>query len=144
LVVDIASKVFSGVASAMRNPLYALTVVLIVLLFPLNLLDYLIWIIVNFGVAILNAVLWLLVMVGNALVWFINTLINAIVQGLWDAGIKIVDKIPSTDDPEIPSLDLIPYYTQPWADVDFVNIFGTNTTLLSILLSLFGLEFPIW
>ena len=116
----------------MRNPWYALFIFLIVLFFPLNLLDYLILIIVNIGVAILNAIMWIITIIANGLIWVINQILMAIEGGLDTAGIDVGD---------VPTLPIFEYFQQDWIIVD---IFGTTTCVLTIILSLMGLSFPIW
>jgi len=108
---------------------------LIILFFPLNLLDYLIYLIVNAGVIILNVVIWLLVMIVNMFIWIINEIFILGICG------KIAEIFEGMTCPDVISYWAYDNFTLGYMEV---NIFASTTCLLTILLGLVGLEFPIW
>ncbi len=131
---NIFSSVFSGVVSALRNPWYALFTLLIVLFFPLNLVDYLIWAILSAGVAVLNAIIWIVVAILNAIIWFLNSILSAIEFGLESAPLNM-------DIGDIPALEKLAYFS---VGVPIVDIFSETANIFTIILGLFGISFPIW
>ena len=134
-MVAIFSKVYSGIISTISNPFGALITLLIVLFFPLNLLDYLIIVIVNAGIAILNAILWILIIIVNGIVWILNSLIG----GICDALSGVFEGLECPVD-----MPYMEYLTQDWLTESSVNLFGETATVFGIILSLIGLEFPVW
>ncbi len=132
---DIFTKVFSGIASALRNPVYAVIVLLIVLFFPLDLLDYLVWIIISIMAVVINAVLWILVGITNAIISIINWIKDVVVGA--------INAIPLINVGSPPDFDPFPYVKIAFADIE-VNMFASGTSLLTIILSLVGISFPLW
>lgn len=130
--MSLASYLFKKIAS---RPLYTIIFIIIIFFFPLELIDYIIIIIINIGIAILNALLWLFVIMANGIVWAINTLLQGLETWLDTAEINIGD---------VPLLPTMDYFTQPWVTSETINFFGTTASLFTIILSLTGLSFPVW
>lgn len=136
-MADIFSKVFSGVASALRNPIFALVILSIVLIFPLDLIDYLIWIIIAIMAVIVNAILWIFVGIANAIISLINWLVNVVVSAINGLPGGIIDiGTPG-------AFDSFPYTKILFDDIK-VDLFAPGTSLLTIILSLVGISVPIW
>ncbi len=124
-----ANIVKTGINSAIfafNKPIWALVISLIILLMPLNAIDFILYIIVNIGVALFNVLYWLLVFFANLLIGVLNIGIELI--------FNVVEFITGGSDP--PELDLFVYEQQPYTDVDLFSD-NFNNNLLSKLLSLF-------
>lgn len=133
--MSIFSTVFSGITSALRSPWMALITLLIVLFFPLELIDYLIYVIVNVGVIVLNIIIWILVMVVNIFIWGINEIF---ITGICGAIQGVFSGMPC---PSTISYWAYTNFTLGYVDV---NIFAPTTCLFTIILGLVGISFPIW
>jgi len=135
-MADILSKVMLGVISVVSNPKRGILIFVILLFFPLNLFDYIIYILVNLIILFINVIILIPGLIVNTLIWIINFIID-----------KICHLIEATIDPaincnyEVIGIGEIGYLKLSPMDV---NIFGTDTCLFTIILSLIGLEFPIW
>jgi len=132
---DIFTRVFSGIASAMRNPIFALAILSIVLIFPLDLIDYLIWVIIAIFSVVINAILWIPVGIANAIISLLNWLI--------DVAVTAINALPIINIGTRGAFDLFPYIKIDFADIE-VNLFAPGTSLLTIILSLVGISLPIW
>lgn len=132
---DIISRVFSGITSALRNPLFAIVTLLVILFFPLDLIDYLIWIIIAIMSVIINSILWILVGIGNVIISIINWIVNVVANA--------INSIPFIDIGDPGEFIKFPYVKILSTDIE-VNLFAPGTCLLTIILGLVGVSLPIW
>lgn len=122
-MANIVGSIFSTFRFIFMHPVYAVLFTVMILLMPLEVLDLLLYIIVNLLVVILNVVYWLLVL-------FVNFFITAINLGLE----ALFDALSSLLGSNAPQLDLFVYQTQPYVEV---NLFSPTSNLLLIILGLF-------
>lgn len=123
-------------------------VFIIILFFPLNLINYIVLYVVNGVVMFANLIIFvamaLIVLIVNVGVFLINIIISI----FNDFSISI--PIPGIEDPEInfpnlplfgsipfPTFGMIPYY-----EIEEVRIFTKSTILILWILELIGIDFP--
>jgi len=134
-IADILSKTFSAIGSAMRSPVYALAVLVIVLFFPLDLVDYLIWVLIAGGSVIINTIIWVLVGIVNAMISIINWII--------EKACNTINAIDFLDIGEPDPFPNFPYIRIKFEDI-VVDVFSSGTCLFTIILALVGISLPIW
>ncbi len=116
-----------------EKPHLALIFIIMILFFPLNVIDFLLYIFINLFIIIANVILWVIVIVPNLLFSAINLILFKILDdALWEI-------IPG-DQPTI-RIPLIPFYV-----VDYINIdyFAWDDTLIGILMDSLSLTFPLF
>lgn len=116
-----------------EKPYLAVIFIILILFFPLNVLDFLLYIFVNLFIVIANVLLWIIIILPNILFSAINIILFKILDdALWEI-------IPG-DQPTI-TIPLIEFYVLDYIDIDY---FEWDDTLIGVLMDSLSLSFPIW
>lgn len=145
IVSDIGSMgtfLLNLVQTMLERPIIFIAFILTILFFPLNVLDLVLYVVVNFFILIVNLIMFLLlipvyIVLGaiytaiNLMITFIASPINWILTSL---GLNAWN--PLTLYP--------PNVTPPWIPYMTIDIFATNDTIIGLIINNLGLSFPLF
>jgi len=115
--------------------------ILAILFFPLNALDYIFTFVVNLFVLLMNILLFVVIIPTNIILNILGTVVNFLINVIatpinWLLGVINLE----WDPPEFTVGGITPPFID-WYDID---MFGTNDTLIGVILDGLGLNFPIF
>ncbi len=127
---------------AKENPILLFIFILVMLFFPLNILDFIMFVLINVIIALVNVLLWILIIPINAIISVIELIADFIVGSIYFPINLILDtlglntlSVPGINIPGIPFIkfDYIP-----------VDIFAEGDYIFKFFIEGLGLSFPLW
>lgn len=125
------------------NPFFILAVG--ILFFPLDIVNYIVLLIVNFFIALANLLIFLVMIILWGLLNSVSVLINIPINIFNDFSITIPVIDVEIDFPNLPTIPTIGFPTFiviPFRGVEDVRIFEANSILILMILEFFGISFP--
>lgn len=144
IISDIAGIVNVFVNSfklLIEHPIYIPLLFLIILFFPLNVIDILLYIFVNIIIAIINLIMFIFIIPFNIILNLLSLAINFILQAVLFPFLLLLAVLGKTWTPPTFTLPQIPYPT-----INYINpnYFGQTDTLIQIFMNALGWTFPLW
>ena len=124
-----------------EKPHLLLIFILVILFFPLNVLDYIFTITVNLFVLIVNVLLFIIIIPTNIVLNILSTMVTFIIAVIATPFNWLLGVIGQSWTPPVFNVAGIQPPFVNWVSID---IFGTNDTLIGIILNGLGLSFPIF
>ena len=144
IISDIASSAnffLNLIRMMIEKPIIFILFIIMILLFPLNVIDYLLTIFFNIFILLFNVLLFIIIIPVNILYALVAFTINWLINAIASPFIWLLDVIGiSWSPPQLSVANINP----PQLNYQYIDWFGTNDTLLGLIVNSLGLSLPLF